>query len=534
MFKQSIFLPIVLSVLFVSCRVGAPPELTQPAELPSPSPLVIITPAISNTLQVISNTPTSDIPPISTSSLFKISWDDRSVFRDGLVKSEQDVFDRMPGASIYHINLTISDDLKHVQGQEEVRYTNQEDVPLNEVVFHLYPNMLDGEMTVASVTVNSSTVSPTYELKNSLMRVPLASLLPPGGQVIVFFDFAVTVPGYTDNNYGIFAFEDGVLSLADVYPMIAVYDSRGWNTDVPGNNGDITYSDASFYIVRVDAPAKLVIVASGRETDKEKTVYNQQVTFAAGPARDFYVVASPSYTLLTGKAGDVTVNSYAPAQWSTHAQLALDTAVTAIQDYSERYSPYPYTKFDIVAITTDSGGVEFPGMTALDIEMYDPQEEFDGEPSGDYLKAITAHEVGHQWFYNLVGNDQLDEPWLDEALTEYITWQYYKDLYGAKGNQYYKQAMQESWDEVGGAKTPIGLPASTYSEDEYDAIVYGRGALFLDVLANQMGQEKFDQFLRDYVQENAWSNVTAEGFKQLAEKTCNCNLTPLFQEWVYP
>ena len=173
-------------------------------------------------------------------------------------------------------------------------------------------------------------------------------------------------------------------------------------------------------------------------------------------------------------------------------------------------------------------------MTALEIEMYDPQEEFDGKPSGDYLKAITAHEVGHQWFYNLVGNDQLDEPWLDEALTEYITWQYYKDLYGAKGNQYYKRAMQESWDEVGDAKIPIGLPASKYTEDEYDAVVYGRGALFFDVLANQMGQEKFDQFLRDYVQENAWSNVTAEGFKQLAEKNCICDLTLLYNEWVYP
>lgn len=534
MFKQSIFLPIVLSGLFISCGFGVTPNLTEPAEVPSPSTEAIITPVVSKTIPVISHTPTPDLSPISRSSLFKIKWDDRSIFRDGLVKSEQDVLDRLPGASIYHINLTISDDLKHVQGQEEVRYTNQEDVPLNEVVFHLYPNMLDGEMTVASVNVNSSAVCPIYELENSLMRVPLASPLPPGGQIIVYSDFAVTVPGYTDNNYGVFAYEEGVLSLAYIYPMIAVFDSRGWNTEVPGDNGDITYSDVSFYFLRVNAPGKLVIVASGCETEKVKTGDRQQVTLAAGPARDFYLVASPNYTVLTGNAGEMTVNSYAPAKWSEHAQLALDTAATAIQIYSKRYKPYPYTEFDIVTIITDSGGVEFPGMTALDIEMYDPQEEFDDEPSGDYLKAITAHEVGHQWFYNMVGNDQLDEPWLDEAFAEYSTWQYYRDQSGANGNYYYKEAMQESWDEVDGAKIPIGLPASRYTEDEYDAIVYGRGALFLDVLANQMGQDKFDQFLRDYVQENAWGNVTSEGFKQLAEKICICDLTLLFKEWVFP
>ena len=80
---------------------------------------------------------------------------------------------------------------------------------------------------------------------------------------------------------------------------------------------------------------------------------------------------------------------------------------------------------------------------------------------------------------------------------------------------------------------PIGLPASSYQGREYGAIVYGRGPLFMEALAQKMGQATFDQFLRDYYQAHQWGIGTTASFKQIAEQHCQCDLTPMFAEWVY-
>jgi hypothetical protein len=101
----------------------------------------------------------SPTPPASDP--FQTPWDDRSIFKPGLVASEQTVLDELLTASIYHIEFNIADDLYHLTGTEEVRYTNAETVPLNEVRFRLFPNILGGEMTISNLKVDGVTVAPT-------------------------------------------------------------------------------------------------------------------------------------------------------------------------------------------------------------------------------------------------------------------------------------------------------------------------------------------------------------------------------------
>ncbi|MCK7481703.1 MAG: hypothetical protein M0C28_34445 [Candidatus Moduliflexus flocculans] len=60
-------------------------------------------------------------------------------------------------------------------------------------------------------------------------------------------------------------------------------------------------------------------------------------------------------------------------------------------------------------------------MTAITTRIYDFGGEYRGSPVSVYMESTVAHEVGHQWFYHLVGNDQLDDPWLDESLTQFVT-----------------------------------------------------------------------------------------------------------------
>jgi aminopeptidase N len=94
-------------------------------------------------------------------------------------------------------------------------------------------------------------------------------------------------------------------------------------------------------------------------------------------------------------------------------------------------------------------------------------------------------------------------------------------------------AWDDRWDRVDRADIPIGLPVGAYVDQEYGAIVYGRGPLFVAALAEEMGQKEFDEFLRDYYQSHKWGIGTSDAFKQLAERHCQCDLTALFEEWVY-
>jgi aminopeptidase N len=127
----------------------------------------------------------------------------------------------------------------------------------------------------------------------------------------------------------------------------------------------------------------------------------------------------------------------------------------------------------------------------------------------------------------------VDEPWLDEAIVQYVTGLYYADTYGESAARSYRASWYDRWDRVDRADVPIGMSTGDYVDEEYGAIVYGRGPLFVMTLAEEMGQEEFDKFLRDYYKSHKWGIGTSDAFKQLAEGHCQCDLTALFEEWVY-
>jgi aminopeptidase N len=450
----------------------------------------------------------------------------RDLFREGLVSTAQPILDQLQGASEYELEFKINADLLHVEGKERVRYTNNEDVSLAEIRLRLFPNILGGEMHIPEVFVDGVPLVPNYSLNDSLLTVPLASALEPGQSVTLDMDFSLTVPDTVDLNYGVLASAEGVLALAHAYPMVTVYNEEGWNAELPPQSGDVTFADMSFFTVTISAPSDLVLVAVGRETSREVDGDTQVVTFAAGPVRDFYLAASADYEVTSRQVGETTIHFYAPPEFGDGARAGLDVAARAVEDYNVRYGLYPYTELDLVSTPTLALGIEYPGMIAITSRILEPEHT--------YLEGTVAHEVGHQWFYNLVGSDQLDHPWLDESLTQFVTLQYFEDEYGFEGYQGFRESFTSRWQNVDNQPIPIGLPVAGYSGKEYSAIIYGRGPLFFEALKGRMGAEAFDAFLRDYTETYSWDIATPEGLKSLAETHCGCDLTELFDEWVFP
>ncbi|MBL7064155.1 MAG: hypothetical protein ISS49_08120, partial [Anaerolineae bacterium] len=391
---------MMVMTLVAGCGETEPTATPFPAVTPEPTatPEPTITPTPPEEPTTVSVP--SPVPTRVASHLFDVAWDDRAIFREGLIETEQEALDRLPGATVYHIDLQIPDDFLLLRGHEIVRYTNQENRPLNEVYFRLFPNILGGETTVSVVEVDGRGVEPVYELYDSAMRVPLPTALQPGAQVVIQMDFEVKVPREMNYNYGLFGYFDGVLALHEPYPVIPVYDDEGWNVEVPSPNGDVTYFDASLYLVRVTAPASLTVVASGIVVEREYEADNQVLTFGAGPARDFYLVASENYTAISETVGETTVNSYAFPERADGAELALEFATGALKSYNERFGPYPYTEFDVVSTPMLALGMEYPGIVAIALNLYDPNEKVRGLPSQVTLEGTVTHEVAHQWFYN--------------------------------------------------------------------------------------------------------------------------------------
>ncbi len=526
---------VLFALLFlVACR--AAPVAPQPTVA-----LTAIAATAAPTADQLSPTadqpqPTADRPPPTADALFPFAWDDRAPFAAGLIDpAEADI----PGAPVYHIDLTIADDMASLSGRQTVYFTNREDVALNELYFHLHPNVLDSRIDVSEARVDGAPITPELSGPNdSLLRLPLAAPLPPGGLATVEMSFSGQVATDIGRNYGVLSYFDGILALAHFYPMLSVYDApsapdaTGWNTAEPDIQGDLTYSDASFFIVRVTAPADVVLVGAGTEIDRVDDGDTQTVTFAGGPARDFYLAAG-DFAVVSAEAGGTTINSYAPADLVDGAKLALEVAAAALKLQSARLGPYPYTELDIVTTPTSALGIEYPGLIVGTLRMYNPEATTQsGLPMGVILESTTAHEVSHQWFYNLVGNDQLDQPWLDEAVGSYATYRYYVDRYGQEAGDAYFENFIGRWQRVDEADIPIGLPVSAYEGDEYSAIVYGRGPIFLRELEEEMGRETFDAFLRDYVSRFRWGVAGTADFRALAEQHCGCDLGPLFEEWV--
>jgi aminopeptidase N len=413
----------------------------------------------------------------------------------------------------------------------EARYTNQESEALDDLALHLFPEHLGGQMAIDNVLVNGKPASTSIE--NGMLFVTLDSPLAPGEQTVLTLDFTTTVPGDESTKYHVLAFDDGVLALAHFYPMFAIYDDQGWHTEPSADHGDETFGDMSFFLVQVRSPADYEIAASGIDVAGEGDENFKGTLFAAGPMRDFYLAASTDYEVVQRQVGPVLINSYAPAAGMDGAQLALDVTAQALQIYNNRFGQYPYSELDIVGTPTEALGIEYPAVFANTLRIYDLADDPYGMPNSVMLESTTAHEAAHQWFYGTIGSDQLNEPWLDESLTQYATWLYYVDRYGEQNAGGFFNSFQGRVARATDPDLPIGLPADAYSGVDYGAIIYGRGPILLNELANLMGQETFDEFLLDYSTQFRWGIATAQDFQELAEEHCRCDLSEFFADYVY-
>jgi aminopeptidase N len=195
--------------------------------------------------------------------------------------------------------------------------------------------------------------------------------------------------------------------------------------------------------------------------------------------------------------------------------------------YQELIGPYPFNELDVVATPTRAGGIEYPGLIVIAQSLYDQ--------SGGFFELATVHEVAHQWWYSLVGNDQLDEPWLDEALTQYTSMLYYEKRYGEQAAARVRAAYFEGpYEQLApdDRALPIGMPVAAYSNQLYGAIVYGKGPLFFHALRLRLGDAAFLRSLQAYANAYRYEVAYPDDLVDTVERVAGVEIDDLYEEWV--
>jgi hypothetical protein len=523
-----IFIFVVLAL--AACNASLPTSVASPTVVPT-TPIATASPSDpqrENTPTLTPVPPSPEPTPIPTPA---VDLRDLSPYQADLRSKFVSDVQTVPDATRYFIQVTlVPGESPTLTGVERVRYTNTETAPLDALYFRLYPNLpgYGGRMTVGRVMLNGALVETALEAKDSALRVPLDPPLTPGDVVDLTLWFRDTLPTDTTAGYGLFAFSDGVYALAGFYPTIPVYDDEGWNVEVAPPYGDATFTDVAFYQVHLTAPADLTVVASG-STLQTLDNYDGTRTWVAvgGPMRDFYVAMSADYGVVSEEVDGTLVNSYYRSAQAEGGQRALQYAANALRLFSKEFGPYPYTELDVVATPTNAGGIEYPGAIVIAQGLYD-------QPGG-FFELATAHEVAHQWWYGLVGNDQLDEPWLDESLTNYSAYLYYEGTAGQAQADVIKQRVFEApyhAAQEAGQDRAVAGPVASFSEGNYSAIVYGKGPLFFDAVRAKLGDDAFFASLRAYLKAHRYGIAYPDDLIAAFDDTSGQKIDGLYDFWI--
>jgi hypothetical protein len=435
----------------------------------------------------------------------------------------------LAGLPSYQIDATFDPELATIRAQEILRFPNPGAAALGEIVFRLLPNATSiyggGSLAIQGIWRGAEPVPWTVSPDQTILTVLIEPALGVGETIELALGYELVVPR-VGSGYKILHQSSAVTSLAGWYPILAPYEG-GWQAPSVPTVGDANHFDIALYDVTFRAPTAYALASTGVTLSRFQEGDLSVWRLASGPARSFALALSDRFQVLTAQRDNVTVNYYAlpsgPRERSP--QEALQIALDALQVFDGRFGAYPYTEFDVVETQVTIGGYEFAGMVFIAAAL---------RASGDLerLRFIVSHEVAHQWWYALVGSDSVEEPWLDEALATYSVAIYYEDTYGAGAGRSMVSYFRGQGGNPTGAAPGINVSALDYdSWAAYRGRVYYQGALFLDALRQEMGDDAFFAMLREYTREHRFGSATTAEFAALARQFAGRPLDSLFLSW---
>jgi hypothetical protein len=493
----------------------------------------------------------------------------------------------------YSMKLSLNEHSDILSGKEELIYMNNSPDTLSFVYFHLYQNafqpgsyydqMLKSNdnqaiygdyqkqglgTVVESVTSEGKALQ--TKLDNTIMKVWLADPLMPGSSV----QFDIAFKTYFDikapwGRMRVFDWYDNKhYNGGHFYPRIAVYNSRsGWDTDQ--HLGHEFYGDFGTYYVELNLPSNFIVDATGtlinqdeampadlrakldisnfkdKPLDSEPSIIipydsNSRKTwkFEAINVHDFAFLADPTFRIGEANWNGVKCVALVSEPHASRWQDAAKITSEIIRIYSTDFGMYAYPK---IIVSDAQSGMEYPMLT------------MDGDLSPEYI-YLFAHEVGHNWFFGMVGNNETYQAALDEGFTQFLTiWalerlektypihEIEKSRFFARNSHIFPIRYDAAYlNYLKNALKTEGVSLNTHSDmfngrqnygSEYRQ-VYNKTAVMLFNLQYVLGDHLFNNSMKDYFRKWSFCHPYLDDFRVSVNQTTHQNLDWFFDEWL--
>jgi len=396
-----------------------------------------------------------------------------------------------------------------------------------------------------------------FEIFDTILKAKLKKPLPPGQSVKLEMEFESQIPKQTRRN-GRNNREGIDYSMAQWYPKICEYDFEGWHAN--------QYIEREFYgvwgnfDVRITLSSDYLVGATGEIQNPDEVLCGYELGavdtvifpnqwkrnikddlktwhFKAENVHDFAWVADRDYiheiTWLKLDNDTVIIHLlYQPDVYNLWRETGKFTR-EIIKLYSDWFYKYPYKTFTVAQ--AGDGGMEYPTLIMIT-----------GRRNRTSMLSILAHEIGHNWFYGLIGNNESKEAWIDEGGASFVTPRVFKKFFGERWNDFtgiYSLLIPPS-DVYGGYKNYIRFSNLGYEEPvllhsdffrepiTYTNAVYGKGASVFEMLEYVVGDSTFDKIMKEFFNQWAFKHPTTKDFERVAEKVSGMELDWFFDQWL--
>ncbi len=433
----------------------------------------------------------------------------------------------------YEITAEFAPENKTLTGTAKVTFENKTSEPLSVLKFQIYPNAYrkdavykpistavaggayyDGE-SYGEMAISSVHGSKNWEITGedeNILSVYLERDLYPSDKVVLDIGF-LTKLASVKHRTGI---TERSVNLGNFYPILCRFEKGGFVESVYYSDGDPFLSDCAEYKFNLTLPKEYEVAATG-EIIGERVLERKKVhTRYAENARDFACVLYQNGKVLQEKAGDTELTYYYTVDKNPKDTMAV--LKEAFGYYGETFGGYPYGEFTLAETELCFDGQEYAQLSMLSSAV-----------TGEARVRAVAHEVAHQWWYAVVGSNQLQNAWQDEGLAEYSAFCFFENYekYGLKREDLVTEALREyrSYYDVYGSvlgrtDTRMTRHLKEYlSGYEYQCLAVNKAVVMLDTLRKSVGEKKFFSALQKYYKGCKYKVATVEDFVGAFEKS---------------
>lgn len=411
----------------------------------------------------------------------------------------------------YEVEAAVDYQTAIVTVSDQIHYANNTRSALDRISFTVVPasrpygnfqlegSWVNGRVAEASIGAGDTDGS---------LDVKLDTPLEPGAAVDIKIKYRLALGDAPDIRL---SRSNNIIHLGNWLPTVKAVSGNGWPRDRYIDTGDAFFAEAADYQVRLtvlNTTDKLLLASSG--TQSSRTVDGSTVKYAieGKKMREFALTMSENYQMSSQQVGATKVMSYYLPGQKVEAEAMLQTAAAAVAWGNSHLGTYPYPTLTIAeGSDPEGGGQEYSSMFIVGSGDY----TFDDL---QYFRYLIAHETYHEWFYWLVGNDQINEPWLDESLATFMGYQYVKSVMPDEFEAIWRDHVIGYYNEGLAAYGYLPLDSSIYEyvDDEHSyTVLYRQGALFHDEVKAILGEEKYYGMIKAYVDDQAGRLSTTDG-----------------------